>query len=270
VVYFKVLFQLLPGATEENNFRQDSRCPGREWNCMSKARIIYLWLIYRRCRQLRPGQHSVQWQQLALLLLRSQETPGSYFGPETSQSDWEFPLFCTILRSKCRGKTLHCVTTAFLRTLFNSFVLSVQARAANSVVKIKQVNTKQPELKNVNSWNGVIQTYIYIYIYKICPATRQGGAWVERRYSSYSFLTSALERGAWSASRPGRAFTPGERAPGTRCTWGWVGPRVGLAAETREKTLCLCRVSNPGRPGSSQSLYWLSYPAHEHIYSLLK
>jgi hypothetical protein len=30
----------------------------------------------------------------------------------------------------------------------------------------------------------------------------------DRRYSSYSFLTSALEWGQWSASRPGRALPP--------------------------------------------------------------
>jgi hypothetical protein len=32
----------------------------------------------------------------------------------------------------------------------------------------------------------------------------------ERRYSSYSFLTSALEGGEWSASRPSRALPPGK------------------------------------------------------------
>ncbi|KDR19802.1 Proton-coupled folate transporter [Zootermopsis nevadensis] len=36
------------------------------------------------------------------------------------------------------------------------------------------------------------------------------GAWGERRYSSYSFLTSALDGGEWSASRPGRALRPGK------------------------------------------------------------
>jgi hypothetical protein len=40
------------------------------------------------------------------------------------------------------------------------------------------------------------------------PATRHGGAWGERRCSSYSFLTSALDGGEWSASRPGRALPP--------------------------------------------------------------
>jgi hypothetical protein len=35
----------------------------------------------------------------------------------------------------------------------------------------------------------------------------------ERRYSSYSFLTSALDGGEWSASRPGRALPPGKGQP---------------------------------------------------------
>jgi hypothetical protein len=84
----------------------------------------------------------------------------------------------------------------------------------------------------------------------------------DRRYSSCSFLTSALEGGEWSASRPGPRFTPGERAPGTHCTGGWVGPRAGMDTEGREKILCLCLGSNPGRPVRSQTLYWLSYRAH--------
>jgi hypothetical protein len=32
----------------------------------------------------------------------------------------------------------------------------------------------------------------------------------ERRHSSYSYLTSALDGGEWSASRPGRALPPGK------------------------------------------------------------
>jgi hypothetical protein len=42
----------------------------------------------------------------------------------------------------------------------------------------------------------------------------------------YSFLTSALVGGEWSASRPGR-FTPGDRAPGTHWIGDWMGPRAG-------------------------------------------
>jgi hypothetical protein len=40
-------------------------------------------------------------------------------------------------------------------------------------------------------------------------------------------LTSALDGGEWSASRPGH-FTPRERAPGTHWIRGWVGPRAVL------------------------------------------
>jgi hypothetical protein len=41
------------------------------------------------------------------------------------------------------------------------------------------------------------------------------------------FLTSELDGGEWSASRPGR-FTSREIAPCTHWIGGWVGPRVGL------------------------------------------
>jgi hypothetical protein len=35
----------------------------------------------------------------------------------------------------------------------------------------------------------------------------------DRRYSSYPFLTSVLEGGEWSASRPGRALPPDKEPP---------------------------------------------------------
>jgi hypothetical protein len=50
----------------------------------------------------------------------------------------------------------------------------------------------------------------------------------------YIFLTSALDGGESSASRPGR-FTPGEIAPGTHWIGSWVDPRTGL--EDVEKNL---------------------------------
>jgi len=42
-------------------------------------------------------------------------------------------------------------------------------------------------------------------------------------------LTSALDGGEWSASRPGY-FTPRERAPGTHWIGDWVGTRAVLDA----------------------------------------
>jgi hypothetical protein len=47
------------------------------------------------------------------------------------------------------------------------------------------------------------------------------------------FLTLALVGGEWSASRPG-SFTPG-----THWLGGWVGPRVGLDAVKKKKSLVL-------------------------------
>jgi hypothetical protein len=52
------------------------------------------------------------------------------------------------------------------------------------------------------------------------------GEWT---YSFTHSLTSALDRGEWSASRPG-PFTPRERDPGTHRIGGWVGSRAGLDA----------------------------------------
>jgi hypothetical protein len=77
--------------------------------------------------------------------------------------------------------------------------------------------------------------------------THHGGAWGERRYSSYSFTTSALD--GWVVSiTPRPRFTPGERTPSTHCTGGWVGPRASLDTEARGKILCPRRGSNPDRP----------------------
>jgi hypothetical protein len=78
-------------------------------------------------------------------------------------------------------------------------------------------------------------------------------------YSFYSFMTSALDGGEWSAPW----FTPWERTPGTHCTGGWVGPRAGLDTEAKGKILLpLPRIEprSSGHPVRSQTLYWLSYP----------
>jgi hypothetical protein len=49
------------------------------------------------------------------------------------------------------------------------------------------------------------------------------------------FLTSALDGGEWSASRPG-SHIPGERAPGTHWIGGWLDPRAGLAMWRKENS----------------------------------
>jgi hypothetical protein len=63
---------------------------------------------------------------------------------------------------------------------------------------------------------------------------------------AHTFLTSALDGGEWSASRPGR-FTPRERALGTHWMGGWVGPRAVLDMVKR-KIPSPRQESNPRTP----------------------
>jgi hypothetical protein len=105
----------------------------------------------------------------------------------------------------------------------------------------------------------------YRLLKKAVPATRHGGAWGERRYSSYSFLTSATVWGRVVSVKPRPRFTPGERTPGNHWIRGLVGHRVGLDAEASRKIICLCRGSNPDRPARSQTLYCLSYRGSQTV-----
>jgi hypothetical protein len=63
----------------------------------------------------------------------------------------------------------------------------------------------------------------------------------ERKYSSYSFLTSALNGGEWSASRPGRALAPG-KDPRYPLDKRLVGPQSGSGHRG-------CRKNPLPRPG---------------------
>jgi hypothetical protein len=66
-------------------------------------------------------------------------------------------------------------------------------------------------------------------------------------YNSIHSLTSALDGGDWSASRPGR-FTPRERAPDNHWIGGWLGTRAILDAVVKRKIPGSCRESNPRTP----------------------
>jgi hypothetical protein len=85
----------------------------------------------------------------------------------------------------------------------------------------------------------------------------------ERRYSSYTFTTSALDGGEWSASRSGRVLLPGKGSPVPIVQeTGWA-PEPVWTQRLEKKSSCLCRGSNldrQGRPVRRQTLYWLSYP----------
>jgi hypothetical protein len=86
-----------------------------------------------------------------------------------------------------------------------------------------------------------------IYIGKAVPQHTYGGTGGERRYSSHLFLTSALDGGEWSSSRPGRVYPRG-MDPGYPLDRRLGGPKTCLDSEVREKIICLCRGSNPDRP----------------------
>jgi hypothetical protein len=58
----------------------------------------------------------------------------------------------------------------------------------------------------------------------------------ERMYSSYSFTTSALYGGEWSASRPDRALLPGKGPPLPIVQeTGWAPEPVWTQTEVRGK-----------------------------------
>jgi hypothetical protein len=89
------------------------------------------------------------------------------------------------------------------------------------------------------------------------PCKRQVGKDI---YTSYSFFTSALYGGEWSASRTGRALPSvqiGQEA-------GWASELV-RTQRLEEKIRCLCRGSNPSRPVCSKTLYSLSYPSSSNV-----
>jgi hypothetical protein len=78
-------------------------------------------------------------------------------------------------------------------------------------------------------------------------APRREGVLGEWRYNSTHSLTSALDRGEWSTSRPGR-FTPRERTPCTHWIGDWVGPRAVLDTGVKRKISSPRWESNPRTP----------------------
>jgi hypothetical protein len=73
----------------------------------------------------------------------------------------------------------------------------------------------------------------------------------------YSFSTSALEGGGWSAPSPGR-FTPRKDPVPIVQKAGWAPGPVWTCA----KNLAPTGIRSPDRPARSQSVYRLSYRAH--------
>jgi hypothetical protein len=80
---------------------------------------------------------------------------------------------------------------------------------------------------------------------------------VERRYSSYSFSTSALDGVNGKRHVPATIYTRGS-TPGTHCAGGLMGPRAALETEDKGKILSpLLEIEprSPGLPVLIQTLY---------------
>jgi hypothetical protein len=110
--------------------------------------------------------------------------------------------------------------------------------------------------KTLNSFFCISVVWVcsiaYVSQVKVIPvlfnwAPRHESVLGELRYSFAHSLTSALDGGEWSASRPDR-FTPKERAPGTHWIGGSVGPRAVLDLVVKRKIPSPRRESNPRTP----------------------
>jgi hypothetical protein len=98
------------------------------------------------------------------------------------------------------------------------------------------------------------------------PRGRLGG----EKYSSYSFSTSAVDGGEWSASRPGRALAPAKGPPVPIVQEAAWAPEPVWTRRLEEKSSRLCRGSNLDHPvvHPIATLYWLSYPGSFWYYIL--
>jgi hypothetical protein len=92
------------------------------------------------------------------------------------------------------------------------------------------------------------------------PTRRLG----ERRYNSYSFSTSALDGGEWSATRSGSALAPGKGPPIHTVQDARSAPEPVWTQRLEEKFFRFCQGSNLDRPIVQPVArhYTDSYPVH--------
>jgi hypothetical protein len=135
-----------------------------------------------------------------------------------------------------------CFSRCFIRIIF---IHVVSARNGNLEVPVYFLKAKQGQgHRQKNGENILINRKVK---QSHCTPWRWLG---ERKYSSYSFLTSDSKWGLWSESRPRCAFAPGKGAPKPIVQEaGWASEPVWT--QTRGKILCLCHGCNPNRRSSS-------------------
>jgi hypothetical protein len=135
-------------------------------------------------------------------------------------SIWPLPFYCYVLVTR----TWHW--TIGLSYFSKNFVFD--NRLTNSITQAV--------------WNSL--KFIKLKLSHYTPRSRLG----ERRYSSYSFSTSALDGGEWSASRPVCALAPGKGPPvPTAQEAGWASEPV-WTQRLEEKSFRLWRGLNLDRP----------------------
>jgi hypothetical protein len=111
---------------------------------------------------------------------------------------------------------------------------------------------------------------LFLSHYKVPQATRRNTSknkrsplyrhWVSvQAVRPIGGVTTALEGGEGSASRPGRFLPPGKEPVPIVQEAGWAPASVWTGAENLAPT----GIRSPDRPARSQSLYRLRYPAHE-------
>jgi hypothetical protein len=105
----------------------------------------------------------------------------------------------------------------------------------NYIVRNRMAQIKATPYKSVR------HTTDYSNKGKAVPQHTYAGASGERRYSSYSFTTSALDGGEWSVSRPGRDLPSGKGRPvpiGKDAGWA---PEPVWTQRLEEKSLACAR-----------------------------
>jgi hypothetical protein len=102
---------------------------------------------------------------------------------------------------------------------------------------------------------------VTVHVKQSSPTTHLRRLKGERRYSSYSFLTSALDGGELSASRPGRALSTDKGPPVPIVQEAGWAPEPVWTQRLEKNLLPLSEIKprSPGRPVSSQTLHCLSY-----------
>jgi hypothetical protein len=96
------------------------------------------------------------------------------------------------------------------RRLTNSNSVQYQSHASSTVQSTYSIRRKNVSCsRNTIVYKNNLFRWCQLKQSRYTPWRRMG----ERRYSSYSYLTSATRWGEWSASRPGRALPPGKGPP---------------------------------------------------------